>query len=97
MSETALDPKRDCVIKDGLITPCEALANTTSDYQGHYKKGMSIMPITQLVDKPEGGKDFKHVKDYLIVKNGKYQKNGIVCHFCPFCGKTVYQKAEAEA
>lgn len=75
-----------CTVENRLIKPCQTLSEVTSDYQGHYKKGMSIMPLTQLIDK-----DFVHTKDYLIVKNGQYAKKGIVCNFCPFCGEKVYE------
>lgn len=75
------EQQTDCEMKDGLLTPCVTLAKAASDYQGHYKKGLSVMPITQF----RGG-EFKHVKDYVIVKNGEFAKNGIVCNYCPFCG-----------
>lgn len=75
--------KEDCALVDGLIKPCEALEKATSDYQGHHKKGLSILPISN--------REFKTVKHYLIVKNGEFQKNGIICNYCPFCGGKVYK------
>ena len=75
-----------CIVEEHLIKPCVALKEVTSDYQGHYKKGMSIMPINQLISN-----NFVHVKDYLIVKNGQHAKKGLVCNYCPFCGEKVYE------
>lgn len=71
-----------------IIEPCDALAEVTSDYQGHYKKGISIMPIStkSIVD---GRVEFNHTIDYLIAKNGRHEKKGIVCSYCPFCGEYV--------
>lgn len=81
---------KECTMDGLLIKPCDLLARATSDYQAHYKKGLSIMPIVQLVENAEGKKDFVNTRDYLIVKNGEFQKNGVLCHFCPFCGCDVY-------
>ncbi len=85
---------KHCSMDGKLIKPCTILAKATSDYQGHYKKGLSIMPITQLTDDENGKKTFVHTKDYLIVKNGEYQKKGIVCAYCPFCGSKVLAEVE---
>lgn len=72
-----------CKLENGLIDPCQSLAEITSDYNGHHKKGMSILPISN-------GR-LEAVKHYLIVRNGKFQKNGLLCLFCPFCGERVYE------
>lgn len=48
------------------------------------------MPITRLTRDDKGHANFEHVKDFLIVKNGEYQKKGIRCNYCPFCGASVY-------
>lgn len=72
-----------CKLENGLIDPCVSLAEVTSDYDGHHKKGMSILPISN--------RRLEVVKHYLIVKNGKFQKNGLLCLFCPFCGERVYE------
>lgn len=87
------DTVKECSMDGMLIKPCTILAKATSDYQGYYKKGLSIMPITQLTENAQGKKDFVRTRDYLIVKNGEYQKKGIVCHYCPFCGAKVYKEA----
>lgn len=86
--------KENCKLVNNLIVPCPALAKVTTDYNGHYKKGMSIMPITRIQEKENGGADFVHAKDLLLVKNGEYEKTGIICNYCPFCGESVYERKQ---
>lgn len=82
MSERKIG-RDECRLEGQLLVPCTPLDRAT-EYQGHYRKGLSIMPITN--------RQLERIKDYVIVKGGDYKKDGIVCNYCPFCGKSVYDR-----
>lgn len=44
---------------------------------------------------------YHHPRDFLVLKQGEYNKRPILCKFCPFCGVVIYKpdkpKVDADA
>jgi hypothetical protein len=78
-----------CIIKDGRIAPCWALDEALEDPYGRGTKHQGIK-IHSMVNMDT--LDFS--RNLVVVKSGKYSKNGAIMNYCPFCrGKLVERSA----
>lgn len=65
-----------CELNGRLITPCAAVAQAHDQARGFYIQ--NIMGGTEGV-----------VEQWLLLKAGKFRKDGIVLSFCPFTGNCI--------